>query len=127
MQSSEAFQIYLDSLVNTGNTTAVQAAVERRDALLTAQGITPPPVETPAPAVEKSEDAASTDAQATPEPAPAAEKPATKVSESQSIAQAVLAKSSATGARSTISKLWNSSGSTGDESAPIQVVVVESE
>ncbi|KAL1717527.1 P-loop containing nucleoside triphosphate hydrolase protein [Schizophyllum commune] len=125
LQSSEAFQIYLDSLVNTGNTTAVQAAVERRDALLNAQGITPPPVETPAPAVEKSEDAAPTDAQATSEPAPAAEKPATKVSESQSIAQAVLAKSSATGARSTISKLWNSSGSTGDESAPIQVVVVE--
>ncbi|KAL1686388.1 peptidase family M41-domain-containing protein [Schizophyllum commune] len=125
LQSSEAFQIYLDSLVNTGNTTAVQAAVERRDALLTAQGITPPPVETPAPAVEKSEDAAPTDAQTTPEPAPAAEKPATKVTESQSIAQAVLAKSSATGARSTISKLWNSSGSTGDESAPIQVVVVE--
>ncbi|KAL1746381.1 peptidase family M41-domain-containing protein [Schizophyllum fasciatum] len=124
LQSSEAFQIYLDSLINTGKSSAIQSAVERRDALLTAQGITPPAVDTATPTTEKPEDATQAEAQATPEAAQAAEKPAPKVTESQGIAQAVLAKA-ASGPTSTISRLWQSSGGTGQDAAPIQVVVVE--
>ncbi|TRM58661.1 P-loop containing nucleoside triphosphate hydrolase protein [Schizophyllum amplum] len=123
LQSSEAFKIYLDALVNSGNAAAVQSAVERRDALLTAQGITPPPVDMPA--LEKSEDAQA-DAPPAPQPTVTIEKPtAAKVTESQGIAQAVLAKASTSNALTgnTMSRLWGNAAP--DASAPIQVILTE--
>ncbi|KAJ8078767.1 i-AAA protease yme1 [Marasmius tenuissimus] len=127
LQSAEAFQIYLASLVNTDQQASVSAAVRRRDSLLASLG----PSES---ILEETETSRST---STTEPEKPVETSETQnqveqptVTQSQEIAQAVLAGKSRSPVRSNNSGafknpfLLNTSSESGEQ-RPIPVAIVE--
>ncbi|KAL0581752.1 i-AAA protease yme1 [Marasmius crinis-equi] len=128
LQSAEAFQVYLASLVNTGQQASVSAAVRRRDSLLASLGksdSTPEETDTSSPASETDSEKLSE----TNETQKQVQQPA--ITRSQEIAQAVLAGKFAGRAQANnsstlanpFSKLGSSSES--DEQRPIPVAIVE--
>ncbi|KAF8746143.1 hypothetical protein AX14_000189 [Amanita brunnescens Koide BX004] len=110
LHSADAFQLYLGCLVNLGQENSVNTAVEKRDTLIAAH---PPP--------------AASGPEAT-EPAPQTEPPPSQETQSQILAQTVLAQRSAppsTGSMSQadLSKLL--AALSGESGNPIQVSIIE--
>lgn len=110
LHSADAFQLYLGCLVNLGQENSVNTAVEKRDTLIAAH---PPP--------------AASSPEAT-ESAPQTEPPPSQETQSQILAQTVLAQRSAppsTGSMSQadLSKLL--AALSGESGNPIQVSIIE--
>ncbi|KAI3610606.1 intermembrane space aaa protease iap-1 [Moniliophthora roreri] len=126
LQSPQAFQIYLASLVNTGQQASVSAAVRRRDSLLSSLELSKNPSETssePSTSDVVSESKTPEQANSLPENA-SLQKPG--LTPSQEIAQNVLSGQAASSTRTnTSSNPFLNSSSTSNDGGPIQVTIVE--
>ncbi|KAF9532978.1 ATP-dependent peptidase [Crepidotus variabilis] len=130
LQSPDAFKIYLTCLEKTGQSAAINAAVKRRDDLLTSQGVTiavaPNTTDKPSQIPEDVNIAlSSTDAS----PAQPPTLPLVTPTVSQVIAQQVLSKSNQLGATppppSTADALKLSTSGEPSRSGPMEVTIVE--
>ena len=113
LHSADAFQLYLGCLVNLGQETAVNAAVEKRDSLIAAHPLPEPPSPQEDPSVPQAEQPATQEPQQT---------------QSQILAQTVLARSGALPSTGTMSQTDLSkllAALSGENGTPIQVSVIE--
>ncbi|KAF8654142.1 hypothetical protein AX16_003672 [Volvariella volvacea WC 439] len=138
LRSDEAFQVYLNCLLNTGQKNSISPAVRRRDSLLATHTSAPLPT-APREEIPSTQETSSTvqdvsppSTQTSPTPTPATQPPPTAppLTQSEAVAQAVLsgqaqAPPSLGGSNPELAKLMSGAEANGTHSNPIQVSIIE--